>query len=58
MFIYVMSFDGEVIEELGLGKLIGELDYLCKFILGSLQFCVLNLEFNVQLFLIMKDDNY
>lgn len=56
--IYAMSLDGEVIEETGIGKSIGEPDYLCKPILGSLQPCVLNPEFNAQLFLTMKDDHH
>jgi gamma-glutamylputrescine synthase len=58
MSIYAMSLDGEVIEESGLGKSIGEPDYLCKPILGSLQPCALNPESNAQLFLTMKDDNH
>jgi len=56
--IYAMSLDGEVIEETGLGKSIGEPDFLCKPILGSLQPCALNPESNAQLFLTMKDDHY
>ncbi len=58
MSIYAMSLDGEVIEESGLGKSIGEPDYLCKPILGSLQPCALNPESKAQLFLTMKDDNH
>jgi gamma-glutamylputrescine synthase len=56
--IYAMSLDGEVIEESGLGKSIGEPDYLCKPVLGSLQPCALNPESNAQLFLTMKDDHH
>ena len=34
--IYAMSLNGNVIEETGLGKFIGEPDHLCQPILGSL----------------------
>ena len=54
--IYAMSLDGKVVEETGLGKFIGEPDYFCKPILGSLQPCPLDPEHNAQLFLTMKDN--
>ena len=53
--IYAMSLDGEVIEETGLGKQIGEPDYFCKPVLGSLQPCPLEPELNAQLLLSMKE---
>lgn len=54
--VYAMSLDGKVIEDTGLGKYIGEPDYLCKPILGTLQPCAIDPEFNAQLFLTMKED--
>lgn len=50
-----MSLNGSVIEETGLGRFIGEPDYLCKPILGGLQPCPLDPERNAQLLLTMKD---
>ena len=54
--VYAMSLDGKVIEETGLGKFIGEPDFLCKPILGSLKPCPIDPELNAQLFLTMKDN--
>ena len=54
--IYAMSLNGEIIEETGLGRSIGEPDCLCKPVPGSLQPCALKPELNAQLFLSMKDD--
>ncbi|ENW21243.1 MULTISPECIES: glutamine synthetase family protein [Acinetobacter] len=54
--VYAMSLDGKVIEETGLGKFIGEPDFLCKPILGSLKPCPTDPEHNAQLFLTMKDN--
>lgn len=53
--IYAMNLEGKVVEETGLGKLIGEPDYFCKPILGTLQPCPIDPEFNAQLFLTMKE---
>lgn len=55
--IYAMSLDGKVIEETGLGKYIGEPDYLCEPILGSLQPHPTDPEHNAQVLLSMKDDH-
>ena len=54
--VYAMSLDGKVIEETGLGKFIGEPDFLCKPILGSLKPCPIDPEHNAQLFLTMKNN--
>lgn len=56
--IYAMSLNGNVIEETGLGKFIGEPDHLCQPILGSLQPCAIEPETNAQLLLTMKDDRH
>lgn len=54
--VYAMSLDGKVIEETGLGKFIGEPDYPCKPILGTLKPCTITPEFNAQLYLTMQDE--
>lgn len=56
--IYAMSLNGNVIEETGLGKFIGEPDHLCQPIQGSLQPCAIEPETNAQLLLTMKDDRH
>lgn len=53
--IYAMSLDGKVIEETGLGKFIGEPDYLCEPVVGSLQPNPIDPEINAQLLLTMKE---
>lgn len=55
--IYAMSLDGKVIEETGIGKFIGEPDYPCKPILGSLQPSPSNPELSAQLYLTMQDND-
>lgn len=55
--IYAMNLDGQVVEESGLGKYIGEPDHLCMPILGSLKPCADQPNQHAQLFLTMKSDD-
>lgn len=55
--VYAMSLDGQVVEESGFGKYIGEPDRLCMPILGSLKPCADQPELHAQLLLTMKADN-
>ncbi|UUM28888.1 glutamine synthetase family protein [Acinetobacter colistiniresistens] len=54
--IYAMSLEGKVIEETGLGKYIGEPDYLCEPVLGTLQPHAIEPETTAQLLLSMKQN--
>ncbi|ENV66166.1 glutamine synthetase [Acinetobacter junii] len=55
--IYAMSLDGNVVEETGLGKFVGEPDYLCVPVLGSLHPNPIDPHINAQLLLTMKENN-
>jgi len=55
--IYAMDLDGKVVEETGLGKYIGEPDYLCLPILGSLKPCPIQPESNAQVYLTMREQD-
>ncbi|WP_151957661.1 glutamine synthetase family protein [Acinetobacter guillouiae] len=55
--IYAMSLDGQVVEESGLGKYIGEPDRLCMPVLGSLKPCADQPNQHAQLLLTMKSDD-
>lgn len=55
--IYAMSLDGRVIEETGIGKFVGEPDYLCLPVLGSLCPNPIEPQINAQLLLTMKEDH-
>jgi glutamine synthetase/gamma-glutamylputrescine synthase len=56
--IYAMSLEGKVIEETGLGKYIGEPDYLCEPVLGTLQPHAIEPETTAQLLLSMKQNTH
>lgn len=55
--IYAMNLNGQVVEESGFGKYIGEPDRLCMPILGSLKPCADQPEQHAQLLLTMKADD-
>lgn len=55
--IYAMSLNGQVVEESGFGKYIGEPDCLCVPILGSLKPCADQPEHHAQLLLTMKSED-
>ncbi len=55
--IYAMNLNGQVVEESGLGKYIGEPDCLCLPVLGSLKPCADQPEHHAQLLLTMKSDD-
>lgn len=55
--IYAMSLNGQVVEESGFGKYIGEPDCLCLPVLGSLKPCADQPEHHAQLLLTMKSDD-
>lgn len=52
-----MDILGNVVEEVGLGQEMGELDCICVFVFGFLIFFVVDLEFIGQMFLIMVDED-
>ncbi|RZG76567.1 glutamine synthetase family protein [Acinetobacter sp. WCHAc060025] len=55
--IYAMSLNGQVVEESGFGKYIGEPDCLCLPVLGSLKPCADQPEHHAQLLLTMKSED-
>lgn len=55
--IYGMSLDGNVVEETGLGKYIGEPDRLCMPVPGTLKPCALQPETHAQVYVSMQNEN-
>jgi gamma-glutamylputrescine synthase len=55
--IYAMNLNGQVVEESGLGKYIGEPDRLCMPVLGSLKPCADHPFQHAQLLLSMRSDD-
>lgn len=55
--IYAMNLNGQVVEESGLGKYIGEPDRLCMPVLGSLKPCADQPTQHAQLLLSMQSDD-
>ncbi|MCX5468682.1 glutamine synthetase family protein [Acinetobacter nematophilus] len=55
--IYAMNLNGQVVEESGLGKYIGEPDRLCMPVLGSLKSCADHPTQHAQLLLSMQSDD-
>lgn len=53
--IYAMSLEGQVVEDSGLGKFIGEPDQFCLPVLGSLQPNAIDPDSHAQLFLTMQE---